>query len=217
MKKFISFFSLFCVLNFLLLFSGCNGPVPNSNKKNNSSDGGLSSSSNVEPFKKVLSKVKEEQKIALLPFLKKLTPKDTLWCKLEAQRSIVEMMNVSFGAKNYREALGYLNKMPEEKSGYFLYNITSHLKNMGCVEDIKNSELKFKHSIVPIDKNLKFLNAFLCTVSEKLIFTQQVSLRVDRDMDYQKSLKVFKSFDDYQKNQVINILTNYLEERSCAK
>ena len=214
MKRFKSFFSLFVVLGIVVVFSGCNGLIAKPSQKNDSESLTIPE---VKTIGKISGKNKLEQKISLLPFSEKLTPKDKLWCQLEAQRSIVEMMNMSFGAHNYVEALDYLKKLPEEKSDYFLYNITSHLKKMGCVEDIENTNLKLRHSIVPIDKKLKFLNASLCTVSEKLIFSQEVSLRVDQNLDYQKSLKMFKNLDDYQQNQVINILTNYLEERKCAK
>jgi len=211
-KNIFSIVNLLGVLIVMLVFSGC---VTN---KNLSTEKTKILHKNLKDLNvTIINKKKENTKLVLLDLDKSLTPKDVLWCKLESQRFFVEMMQAGSNLTDYRNILNYYNSIPEEEAAYFAYNLTSHLLRMGCVKDKPNKDIVLTHSVVGINKNLKKLDALLCKASEQIFFANQVSIREKENLDYKQSKTAFSSFDSYEKNQIISVLTNNMEERKCAK
>lgn len=163
--------------------------------------------------------VKKEKvrKISILPMKTNLSKKDLLWCKMEKQRFLMEIMNVVADKSSYNSAMFFYSELDQEKADYFAYNTTAHLVKMGCVDDKKNDSLELTHSVNSINKNLNYLDAFLCVTSEKLTFAKEVSLRFGGNLNYNESLKKNELLDPFLKNSVISAVSARMEERQCAK
>lgn len=206
----LNFIKILVLASLIFLLAGCNKqPEPS---VSTSSDNSFSINvENIDGKKDIV------KNISILPMKKGLSKKDLLWCNLEKEKYLMNLMYVIAGKSDYTSSFSFFKTLDFEKSNYLSHKITSHLLSVGCVENKKKFKLELIHSVVVINNDLSYLDAYSCVNSEKLNFSKRVSLERGVNLNYKNSVSYFNLLDINKQNSIISDITNDLIGSGCAK